>query len=203
MKRRRLAPLVAMCVVVAGAFAVSPGCASSPDAKTTVDSMGTFGLEIAKVKDSIDGAIKALETVVGSQPSQINANVGAYSKAVAALDGQAKVVKGRADEMKSKGDAFFKEWEAPEHVSPERRAQLIESYAKIKTDMAAAKEQFTPFLTSLKDIASYLKVDPSPKGINSMADLVKKAKDNGAQIKASIDGVLAQVNSVQGMMSTK
>jgi len=203
MKRRRLAPLVAMCVAFAGALAVSPGCASSPDAKTTVDSMGSFGLEVAKVKDSIDGTIKALETVVGSQPGEINANVGAYSKAVAALDRQAKVVKDRADEMRSKGDTFFKEWEPPENVSPERRAQLTNSYAKIKTDMVAAKEQFTPFLASSKDIASYLKVDPSTKGINSMATLVKKAKDDGARVKASIDAVLAHVNSIQGMMSTK
>jgi hypothetical protein len=191
-----------MCVVVAGTFAVAPGCASNPDAKSAVASMGNFGLDVAKVKDSIDNALKALETVVASQPSEINANVGAYSKAVDALEGQAKVVRRRAEEMRSKGDAFFKDWE-PENVSPERHQQLTASYAKIKANMAAAKEQFTPFLASLKDIESYLKVDPSTKGINSMADLVKKAKDNGAQVKSSIDTVLNQLNSVQGMLSTK
>jgi len=192
-----------MCVVLAGAFAVSPGCASSPDAKETVDSMGNFGLQVAKVKDSINGALKSLETVVGSQPSEINANVSAFGKAVTALDKQSKVVKDRAEEMRAKGDEFFKEWEAPENVSPERRAELTASYAKIKEDMASAKGGFTPFLASLKDIQSYLKVDPSTKGINSMGELVKKAKDNGAQVNASIDGVLTQVNSVRGMLSTK
>lgn len=202
MKRNRHSLFVAMCVVVAGAFAVAAGCASSPDAKTTVDSMGKFGLEVAKVKDSIDSSLAALETVVGSQPSEINASVAAYSKAVGGLEGQAKVVKDRAQEMKSKGDEFFKDWE-PEDVSPERHQQLTASYAKIKASMAAAKEQFTPFLASLKDVESYLKVDPSTKGITSMADLVKKAKDNGAQVKSSIDTVLAQLNSVQGMLSTK
>jgi hypothetical protein len=55
----------------------------------------------------------------------------------------------------------------------------------------------------LKDIQSYLKVDPSTKGINSMGELVKKAKDHGAQVNASIDAVLTQVNSVRGMLSTK
>ncbi len=193
---------MAICVVAAGALAASSGCASSPDAKATVASMDTFGVEIAKVKDSIDGALKALETVVRSPASDIRANFDAYTKSVAALDKQTKVVRGRAEEMKTMGDEFFKEWE-PENVSPERRAELRTSYAKIKNDMALAKEEFTPFLNSLKDIESYLKLDLSPTGINSMGDLVKKAKDNGAQVKSRIDGVLVQVNSVRGMVSTK
>jgi len=199
----RSSRLMALGLVLAGAFAVSPGCASSPDAKETVDSMGSFGLEVAKVKDSIDHSLKALETVVASDPSAINVNVSAYGKSVGALDKQSRVVRGRAEEMRAKGDEFFKEWEAPEHVSPERRAELTASYAKIKEDMASAKEGFVPFLASLKDIQSYLKVDPSTKGINSMGELVAKAKEHGARVKTSIDDVLAQLNSVRGMLSTK
>jgi outer membrane murein-binding lipoprotein Lpp len=203
MKHLRFPQFIAMCVVAAGAFAVSSGCASSPDAKETVSSMGAFGLEVAKVKDSIDGSLMALEKVVASQPAEINANVTAYSKAVDTLNGQAQVVKKRATEMKEKGDEFFKEWEPPENVSKERKAELTTSFAKIKTDMTAAKDEFVPFLASLKDIQGYLKVDPSTKGITSMSELVKKAKDTGAQVKTRIDAVLNQVNSVRGMMSTK
>jgi hypothetical protein len=196
-------PQVALCVVIAGAFAVPSGCASSPDAKTTVDSMGAFGLEVARIKDSIDGTIKALEVVVASQPGDINTNVSSYSKAVSGLDKQAQVIRERATEMKSKGDEFFKEWEAPKGMTPERRSELTASYAKIKTDMAAAKEEFTPFLASSKDIQNYLKLDPTVKGINSMGNLVKSARESGAQLKSSIDAVLNQLNSVRGMMSTK
>lgn len=203
MIRLRSSRLLAMCVVLAGAFAVPSGCASSPDAKETVDSMGGFGLQVAKVKDSIDHSLEALETVVGSQPGEINANVSAYGKSVTVLEKQSEVVRDRAQEMRAKGDEFFKEWKAPENVSPERRAELTASYARIKQDMASAKEGFVPFLASLKDIESYLKVDPSTKGIESMGTLVKKAQDSGAQVKSSIDAVLTQVNSVRGMLSTK
>ena len=146
----------AMCVVLAGVAALSPGCSSTPDAATTVDSMNTFALEVARAKDTIDSAVKALETVVASPPGDILANTDAYSKTVVALDEQAKVVRGRSDEMKEKGDAFFKGWEPPESVSRERRAELTLSYGKIKTDMAAAREEFTPFLAALKDIDRYL-----------------------------------------------
>ncbi len=194
---------MAACIVVAGAFAVSPGCASNADARATVDNMGTFGVDIAKVKTSIDGTVKALEAVVATQPSDIKANFDAYASSVKALDKQANVVRKRADEMKATGDEFFKEWEAPASVSPERRADLTASYAKIKEDMAQAKEEFTPLLKSMKDIESYLKLDLSLKGVNSMADLVTKAKANSAQVKSRIDAVLLQLNSVRGMLSTK
>ena len=188
-------------VVAAGAFAMSPGCASSPDADETVSSMGTFGVEVAKVKDSIDGTVAALEAVVETEPSDIRVNFDAYKRSLAALDKQAKVVRERAAEMRAMGDEFFKEWES-EKVSPERRAELTASYAKIKEDMTLAREQFTPFLGALKDIESYLELDLSLTGISAMGDLAKRAKDNGGAVKSSIDAVLVQVNSVRGMLST-
>ncbi len=203
MKRLHLPVVLSLCVVVAGALSATTGCASSADAKSAVDSMSSFGLEVAKVKDSIDKALKGLETVSGSQPADVRANIDAYSKSVDALDGQAKVVKARADEMKSKGDEFFKEWEPPQSVSKERRADLTSSYGKIKTDMAAAKDAFGPFLAALKDVQGYLKVDPSTTATSSVADLVNRAKDAGTQVKKSLDDVLNQLNSVRGMVPTK
>lgn len=172
---------MAIWIAAAGAFTVSSGCASSPDAKETVDSMNTFGVQVAKVKDSIDHTLKALEDLVGTEAGDIRTSFDAYSKSVAALDKQANVVRKRAEEMKAMGDEFFKEWETPENMSPERRSQLNASYAKIKEDMTVAKEQFTPFLQSLKDIESYLKLDLSPTGINSMGELVAKANTPAAR----------------------
>ena len=193
---------VAIGAAVAAALAVSSGCSSSPDAKSTVDSMSAFGNETAKAKDSIDNTIKALETLVGTQASDVKANFDAYAKSVTALDEQAQVVRANAEKMRANGDAFFKEWEGSTSVSPERRADLSAAYSRIAEDMAVAKEAFTPFLASLKDIQSYVGLDLSAKGIDSVTPLVKKAKDTGTDVKSRIDAVLVQLNSVRGMLST-
>lgn len=193
----------ALCVLACGSFAAFSGCASSPDAESTVESMGSFGVEVAKIKDSIDGTIKTLEAVMGTQPGDLHKNFDAYSKAVKSLDKQADHVRHLANEMKVKGDEFFKDWEGSEHVSPDRRTQLAGAYGKIKQDMAAAKDEFAPFLASAKDLESYLELDLSLKGVNAAGDLVQKAKDSGARVKSRIDAVLTQVNSVRGMLSTK
>src|SRR5262245_26244049 len=120
--KSHLFPAVALCAALACTFAFSSGCASSPDAAATVSSMDGFGVEVAKVKDSVDRSLASLDKLVASQGADIHADFDAYSKSVAALDKQANVVRKRAEEMKSKGDEFFKEWETPKGMTPERRA---------------------------------------------------------------------------------
>ncbi len=186
------------------ALALSYGCASSgPNARDTVESMSAFGNETAKAKDTINQAVKSLETLTSSPAADIRMNFDAYSGAVAALDDQAKLVKANADKMQANGDLFFKNWEGSETVTPDRRAELSEGYARIKDDMAAARDSFAPFMASLKDIQSYVNLDQTLKGINSMGGLAQKARDNSVTVNSQLDAVLKDLNSVRGMLSTK
>ncbi len=203
MNRKLSIRSVAFQVAVVAAMTLLYGCASGPNAKVTVDSMSAFGNETAKAKDTINMAAKSLETLTSSQAADITANFNAYSKVVTALDDQAKLVKANADTMKANGDLFFKDWEGSETISPERRAELSAAYTKIKMDMAAAKESFVPFMASLKDIQSYVNLDPTLKGINSMSGLVQKARENSVAVNSQLDTVLTDLNSVRGMLRTK
>lgn len=204
MNRKSSIRSVAFQVVAVAALALSYGCASSgPNAKETVESMSAFGNETAKAKETVNQAVKSLETLTSSQAADIRNNFDAYSKAVTALDGQANLVKLNADKMKANGDLFFKDWEGSDTVPPQRRAELSASYARIKEDMAAAKESFAPFMASLKDIQSYLNLDQTLKGINSMGGLVQKARENSVTVNSQLDTVLKDLNSVRGMLSTK
>lgn len=191
--------------LVAAALAGSPGCSSGPDAGATVDSMGKFGVETAKVNDGIDKALAALETLVGTEGDDLKGPFEAYSKSVAALEEQAAVVRGLAETMKTRGDEFFQEWETDEtsEVSPERRAKLSASYGQIKERMARAADAFQPFLASFKDIQSYLKLDLTRKGLSSISALVTDGRAQGADVKALITSVIQEVNSVRGMIGTK
>lgn len=204
MNQKRSICSLAFRAAAVAALALSYGCASSgPNAKDTVDSMSAFGNETAKAKDAITKTVASLETLTSSQAADIRVNFDAYSKSVTALDEQDKLVKDNADKMQANGDLFFKDWEGSETVTPERRAELSASYAKIKTDMGAARESFVPFMASLKDIESYMNLDQTVKGINSMGGLVQKAKDNSVTVNSQLDAVLKDLNSVRGMLSTK
>jgi hypothetical protein len=189
------------------ALLLAPGCGSSPDATDTVDSMGKLGVETAKVNDGIDATLGALNALVETQGEDLKTPFEAYSSQVAALEEQSKVVGAQAREMEERGNEFFTAWEAEAQaseggVSPERRAQLSQAYAKIKEDAIQARDAFQPFLASLKDVQGYLKLDLSRKGVESVKDLAKKAKADGDKVKASIESMLQQVNSVRGMLAT-
>ena len=195
---------VALQAVVVTAMALVQGCASSePTAKDTVASMSAFGNSTASAKDAINRTVKSLETLTGSQAGDVKNNFEAYTSAVTALDSQEKLVNANADQMTAKGDVFFKNWEGSEAVTPERRAELSAAYERIKTSTAAARDSFAPFMSSLKDIQSYVSLDPTLKGINSMGTLVQKAKDDGVTVNSQLDAVLKDLNSVRGMLSTK
>ncbi len=194
------------CIACAAAALLFSGCKSGPDVAGTVDNMGKFGVETAKVNDGIDAALKSLDALVNTQGEDLKTPFEAYTKSVSALDEQAKVVRARAQEMQAKGDEYFKSWDAQgetSDMSAERRAKLAETYAKIKDDSLQAGDAFQPFLASLKDVQGYLNLDLSRKGVDSVKDLAKKARANGDQVKAKIEDVIQQTNSVRGMLSTK
>jgi len=192
-------------ILCAAALAGSPGCSSGPDAAATADSMGKFGLETAKVNDGIEQALAALEKLVGTQGDDLKGPFEAYTKSVSNLEEQAGVVRNLGDEMKARGDEFFKQWETDEtsEVSPERRAKLSQSYAAIKESMLGAGDAFKPFLASLKDIQSYLKLDLTRKGLGSVSELTAAGRKQGAEVKSLMTKVIQEVNSVRGMLSTK
>jgi septation ring formation regulator EzrA len=185
--------------LLAGVFALGFGC-SGPDSKETTAAMNAFGLEMAKAKDAIDNSVGALEAVVTGDAAAIKTNLETLTKSLGDLEKQAKRVRWNANEMKAIGDDFFKEWDAEGKIEKDRRAELTANFKRIKEQMAAAKAAFSPFQASLKDVESYLKLDPTPAGVTAMAAQVQKAKDNGMTVKSSIDAVITGVNDVRGMI---
>ena len=164
-----------------------------------------FGGEIAKVSDNIDATLASLDALVETEGDDLATPFEAYAKSVKALEEEANGVRELAKEMEARGDEFFAEWETDEtsEVSPARRSKLTDAYRQIKESTTAAGAAFDPFLASLKDIESYLKLDLTRRSLASLTEVVAEGRTNGAEVKSLISKVLQEVNSVRGMLSTK
>jgi hypothetical protein len=200
----RTANALSSVLLVAGVL-LAAGCSSGPDAAATANSMERLNLETAKVNDAIDKAVSSLKALVESPGDNLRGSYDEYSKSVTALEGQAEVVRTRADEMKARGEEFFKDWEegSGTGLSAETQGKLNAGYAKIKEQMISAKDAFTPFLSSLKDVRSMLGLDLTAKGLENAAPIATKARDNAAVVKARITSAMDGINSVSGLLSKK
>ena len=199
------APIPALALLTLAPLFGAAACSSTPEsdgAAAATESMEAFNLSTVKVRDGIDQTIASLNTLVGSSGEEVKASFAAFKKNLADLEKNAEVVREEAAEMKSRGDAYFKDWEAGSSgMSTERHDELAKAYLTIKQDMTKAKDQFQPFLASLKDVQGYLGLDLTAQGLQGAAPLAKTATTQGGELKGSIEAVLQQVNSVRGMIS--
>ena len=191
-------------LLVAGAT-LAGGCSSGPDAAATAKSMDRFNLETAKANDAIDQSVSTLKTLVQSPGDNLKSSYETFGKSLTALEEQAEVVRARAQEMKVRGEEFFKEWHegSGTGLSADTQGKLNISYAKIKEQMMGAKDAFTPFLAELKDVHTLLGLDLTEKGLQTAAPLVAKAQARAGDVKSRLTAVMDEVNAVRGLLAQK
>jgi len=185
--------------------ATQASAANYKQADKTGASIAEFRDEILNVKKEVDATVTALDKVVTTAATDPRKAFQAFDKGVPRVDDAAKKAKKRADDMKARGQAYFKDWEKdlgevsnPEirKLAEERKAKLQASFDSIKTFMEPARDQFTTWLANLKDLQTYLSNDLTIGGIDAAKELIGKAKTNGQAVQQSLDKVIAELNTI-------
>jgi ribosome-associated translation inhibitor RaiA len=168
-------------------------------------SIAEFRDEIVNVKEEVDATMTALDKVVTTATTDPRKAFADFDKAVPRIDGAAKKAKKRAEDMKARGAAYFKDWEKelgevsnPEirKLSEERKAKLQEVFSSIRTVMEPARDQFNAWLSDLKDLQTHLNNDLTIGGIDAAKDLIAKAKTGGQGVQQTMDKVIAELNTL-------
>lgn len=194
------------------AVAVTPFCTVPPvaaagykHADRTGASIAEFRDEILKVKKEVDATVAALDKVIATATVDPRKAFKEFDKAVPRLDDAAQKAKKRAEDMREKGQAYFKTWEEElakvndpdiRKLAEERRAKLQASFGSIKTFMEPARDQFNAWLAHLKDLQKYLANDLTIAGIDAAKDLIGKGKSEGRAVQGTLDNVIAELNTV-------
>jgi len=174
-------------------------------ADKTGASIAEFRDEILNVKKEVDEAVVALDKVVATATTDPRKAFESFDKAVPAVENAAKKAKKRADDMRARGQAYFKDWEKemsevnnPEirKLAEERKVKLQTTFDSIKTFMDPARDQFTTWLANLKDLQTYLRNDLTISGIDAAKEAILKAKANGQAVQLTLDKVIAELNTI-------
>lgn len=214
MSRKFISSLVFFTVIAFGMMGYMLGCASTPHqraAKTQSDMYSTQ-IEFLKTKSQIDATMTTLNGLSQPESTDLPKQYKELVKGINGVESQFnKALKG-VDKVHKQSQAYFQEWEKEiesimnpdiKKSSEERRSTLLESYNKISSTIQPAKEVHITFLSDLRDIETFLKVDLTPKGIASISDVISKSQADAITVNERIDAVITELDRVAAEMPSK
>ncbi len=205
-KTTQLVKLMALAVAAAQlSTATYAKAAGYKLADKTGASIAEFRDEIVNVKKEVDATMNALDKIVSSAATDPRKSFKEFNKAVPRIDDAAKKAKKRGEDIKDRGQAYFKDWEKElagvnnpdiRKLAEERKAKLQTTFDSIRSFMTPARDQFNTWLADLKDLNKYLSNDLTISGIDAAKELILKAKTEGQAVQQSMDKVIAELNTV-------
>jgi predicted nucleic acid-binding Zn-ribbon protein len=164
-----------------------------------------FGAEIINGKKAIDDTVIALDAVATSASIDPRKAFEEYTKQVANLESTANKIRKRAQDVRDKGQSYFKQWEQdlasvnnPEvrKLAEERKAKLQQTFDTIRQYTEPLKTQFDPWLSDLKDLQKYLSNDLTVGGVDAAKSLFTKTQSQGLEVQKSMDALVAELNTI-------
>lgn len=202
----RLLKLALLAIAAAQFPSVTPATAAGYKLADKVGaSISEFRDEIVNVKKETDNTMVALDKIVTTAAIDPRKAFKEFDKAVPRIDDAAKKAKKRSEDIKTRGQAYFKDWEKelatvnnPEirKLAEERKAKLQATFDSIKTLMEPARDQFNVWLTDLKDLQKYLSNDLTIAGVDAAKELIGKTKTEGLAVQQTMDKVVAELNTI-------
>jgi hypothetical protein len=112
-------------------------------------------------------------------------------------------MRARAQAIQNRGDAYFQNWHENMRqvqdpkvraLAEKNRAELEESFGRIKVDSQRTRTAFNPFLAGLRRLRSSLENDPANVGSQSTKELIRSLEENGLSVKDGLAAVGTELN---------
>jgi uncharacterized phage infection (PIP) family protein YhgE len=190
------------------AAALLAGCGTTSgykQADKTGEGIAEFREEIVNGKKAIDATMKSLSQIAASATTDPRKAFEQFSKSVAKLESTAGKVRDRGQDMKAKGKAYFAQWEKEmtevkneevRSLATSRKEKLQGTFDAIAKAAEPLKAQFSPWMSSLKDLEKFLSNDLTVAGVDAAKGLFAKARADGVEVQKSMDSLVAELNTV-------
>ncbi|AJF05489.1 DUF2959 family protein [Geoalkalibacter subterraneus] len=180
-------------------FVFLSGCAMTgrERATETTSSMRAVEKDYQQALVQIDATNASLEDLLSPQQDDLKKSFDVYSKNVSRMEKLGKQLAMHTEKMTTQGDDYLEEWENsytnPEiqALSEQRRVEVREVYAKIPAASVGVKGALQSYLTDIKEIQMYLANDLTPRGIDAIRPVARKAVVDGDNLKETIRPVLS------------
>jgi len=198
--------LVPLLIVLAGCGTTS----GYKQADKTGEGIAEFREEIVNGKNAIDATMKSLDLIASSATTDPRKAFEKFSKSVANLESTAGKVRDRGQDMKAQGKTYFTQWEKEmaevkneeiRSLAASRKAKLQGTFDAIAKAAEPLKAQFSPWMSSLKDLEKFLSNDLTVAGVDAAKGLFAKTRADGAEVQKSMDALIAELNTVSATIT--
>jgi len=190
-----------------GGCAATTGIKRSEDAATTMQAMDN---SIKRVVVQLDATGASLDELTKPGQSDVKRAFDLYSKNLAEIEKMEKDFAKNADEMKARGQTYFKEWEKEgaqykdsqiQELSEQRRRDLGNIYGDIALNSIGVKDDFKAYVSKSKEIQQYLSNDLTSKGIEAIAPIARKTVMDGENLNYAIKNIQTAIERARAEMS--
>jgi len=210
MKTKHILASLTITTLAAAILVTSCKTSGYQQADKTGAGIASFRGEIVKCKQAVDSTVTALDQIALSANTNPRPAYENYCKQVANLDASANKVRKSAQDMKDRGQAYFAQWEQQlsqvkdeniRQLAQDRKAKLQESFDKIREYTEPLKQEFDPWMSSLKDLQTYLANDLTVNGIAAAKKPFAAAKSNGTKVQKSMDDLVDELNTLAATLT--
>jgi hypothetical protein len=190
-----------------GGCAATTGIQRSEDVTTTMQAMDN---SIKRVVVQLDATGASLNELTKPGQSDVKRAFDLYSKNLSELEKMETDFAKNADEMKARGQTYFKEWQKEgnqykdsqiQELSDQRRRQLGNIYDDIALNSIGVKDDFKAYVSKSRQIQHYLSNDLTTKGIEAISPIARKTAVDGENLNYAIKNIQTALERARAEMS--
>jgi hypothetical protein len=165
---------------------------------------------IKRVVVQLDATGASLDELTKSGQSDVKRAFDLYTKNLSEVEKMEKDFAKNADEMKTRGQTYFKEWKKEgnqyqdtqiQELSEQRRLDLGNIYGDIALNSIGVKDDFKAYVAKSKEIQQYLSNDLTSKGIEAIAPIARKTVMDGNNLNYAIKNIQTAIERARAEMS--
>lgn len=204
--------ILGVIIMILGVIISLAGCTT-----TGMQRSETTGTTMKAVEDDYKQAVAqedaigaALEDLVKPGQSDVKKAFEQYSANVDKMEDLGKQLFEHADKMSAQGKEYFEEWRKQgstytnpqiQALSEQRRAELSAVFGKIAEESVGVKDAIKAYMSDIREIQTYLSNDLTPKGVEAITPIARKAVWDGNSLKDAINPVISAIGSARAALA--
>jgi len=213
LERRKRRFGTATAILSAGAILLWPGCASKEKSGEKIrpgSRIPEYRQAMVRAEKPVNAVLASLATV-SAQSNQCPPNVLTnFTAEVRRLQVESVQARARTEAMQTRGDEYFNHWretlarvEDPEvrALVEKERPALQESFEKIKSLSREGRQEFQPFIGSLRQVRNALEKDPASLASDSVQGSIKTAREKGGEVRERLMGVQRELDRISALLA--